>query len=52
MKFNLSDMFSLFDVIVAFTLGLLIGTFYGFISFALCAIKREESFKYEEGLFD
>ena len=40
--------FGLFDMIIAFFLGLFIGGFFGFISFALCAIQREERFKYEE----
>lgn len=40
--------FGLFDMIAAFFLGLFIGGFFGFISFALCAIQREEKFKYEE----
>jgi len=40
--------FGLFDMIMAFSLGLFIGGFFGFISFALCAIQREEKFKYEE----
>lgn len=39
--------FGLFDMILAFFLGLFIGGFFGFISFALCAIQREEKFKCE-----
>ena len=40
--------FGLFDMIAAFFIGLFIGGFFGFISFALCAIQREENFKNEE----
>lgn len=40
-----------FDMILSFFLGLLLGAFYGFISFALCAIRREERFK-EDGSFE
>lgn len=40
--------FGLFDMIMAFSLGLFIGGFFGFISFALCAIQRDEKIKYEE----
>lgn len=40
--------FGWFDMIMAFSLGLFIGGFFGFISFALCAIQREEKLKYEE----
>ena len=37
--------FGLFDMIAAFFLGLFLGVFYGFTSFALCAIQREEKLK-------
>lgn len=40
--------FGLFDMIMAFSLGLFIGGFFGFISFALCAIQKEDKIKYEE----
>lgn len=40
--------FGLFDMIMAFSLGLFIGGFFGFISFALCAIQRDGKVKYEE----
>lgn len=40
--------FGLFDMIMAFSLGLFIGGFFGFISFALCTIQRDEKIKYEE----
>lgn len=44
--------FGLFDMIIAFFLGLFIGGFFGFISFALCAIQREEKFKREMERYD
>lgn len=33
--------FGLFDMIIAFSLGLFIGGFVGLIFFALCAIQKE-----------
>ena len=44
--------FGLFDMIIAFLLGLFIGGIFGFLSFALCAIQREENFKHEMGWYD
>lgn len=40
--------FGSIDMIIAFSLGLFIGVIYGFVCFALCAIQREEKFKYED----
>lgn len=37
--------FSSLDMIIAFSLGLAVGGFFGFVSFALCVIKRP---KYED----
>lgn len=40
--------FGLFDMIVVFFFGLFIGGFFGFMSFALCAIQRGKKLKYGE----